>query len=405
MGDGALSKDEIDALLNESGDGFSDNIIGGGFDLGGDSGGSSLLNSNEINTFIDLVNSSSGNMGGALGALLGRSVTISNPKVEIVQGNNFVNQLDSKVVEIVMDYESGVIGQHSYILDLDISKTIAGLMVGQETVELTDMTLGAVSEAMNVICGNSSNTIGTKTKKELRTSSPKVEIKNKNALNLKPSENYVKVVYDFSIEGKPMAQLMEVFGLNIVKDLISSLVPVSNVISNNMGTSNNQQNIGTPNMNMGMPNQMMGMPNQMMGIPNQMMGMPNQMMGIPNQMMGMPNQMMGMQNQMMGMQNTQFQTVQFTPFNTTPIDTQGSNINLLMDVNMELTVELGRTKKPIKEILGMGEGTVIELDKLAGEPVDILVNGRIIARGEVVVIDESFGVRVTEILDPKDRIK
>ena len=80
------------------------------------------------------------------------------------------------------------------------------------------------------------------------------------------------------------------------------------------------------------------------------------------------------------------------------------NIGLIMDVFMEMTVELGRTKKQIKEILGMGEGTIIELDKLAGEPVDILVNHKPIAKGEVVVIDENFGVRVTEILSPMERV-
>jgi len=80
------------------------------------------------------------------------------------------------------------------------------------------------------------------------------------------------------------------------------------------------------------------------------------------------------------------------------------NIGLLMDVFMEMTVELGRTKRLIKDILGMGEGTIIELDKLAGEPVDILVNHKLIAKGEVVVIDENFGVRVTEIVSPMDRV-
>jgi len=118
---------------------------------------------------------------------------------------------------------------------------------------------------------------------------------------------------------------------------------------------------------------------------------------------GMP-QNMGMMN-MGGMPQNQFQNVQFSSFQPAHADAQGGNINLLMDVNMELTVELGRTKKSIKEILGMGEGTVIELDKLAGEPVDILVNGKLIARGEVVVIDENFGVRVTEIINPMDRIR
>jgi flagellar motor switch protein FliN/FliY len=80
------------------------------------------------------------------------------------------------------------------------------------------------------------------------------------------------------------------------------------------------------------------------------------------------------------------------------------NIGLLMDVSMQLTVELGRTKMLIKDILGMGEGTIVELDKLAGEPVDLLVNGKLIAKGEVVVIDENFGVRVTDIISPMERI-
>ena len=83
---------------------------------------------------------------------------------------------------------------------------------------------------------------------------------------------------------------------------------------------------------------------------------------------------------------------------------EAGNIGLIMDVYMEMTVELGRTRKLIKEILGMGEGTIIELDKLAGEPVDILVNHKLIAKGEVVVIDENFGVRVTEIVSPLERM-
>jgi flagellar motor switch protein FliN/FliY len=81
------------------------------------------------------------------------------------------------------------------------------------------------------------------------------------------------------------------------------------------------------------------------------------------------------------------------------------NISVLMDVQMQLSVELGRTRKKISEILSFGEGSIIELDKLAGEPVDVLVNGKLIAKGEVVVIDENFGVRVTEIVSPNSRLE
>jgi flagellar motor switch protein FliN/FliY len=82
----------------------------------------------------------------------------------------------------------------------------------------------------------------------------------------------------------------------------------------------------------------------------------------------------------------------------------GNNLELLMDVPLQVTVELGRTQKMVKEVLSLGPGSVLELDKLAGEPVDILVNEKPIAKGEVVVIDENFGIRVTEILAPRDRV-
>lgn len=74
------------------------------------------------------------------------------------------------------------------------------------------------------------------------------------------------------------------------------------------------------------------------------------------------------------------------------------NLNLLMDINLEIVVELGRTKKRINEILELSQGSIIELDRVSGEPVDLLINGKVVAKGEVVVIDEYFGVRITEII-------
>jgi flagellar motor switch protein FliN/FliY len=128
----------------------------------------------------------------------------------------------------------------------------------------------------------------------------------------------------------------------------------------------------------------------------QQMPMGGMQMGMPQ--MGMP---MGMQ---MPMNTPNVQSVQYPMLQNGAVGMEQGNIGLIMDVFMEMTVELGRTKKLIKDILGMGEGTIIELDKLAGEPVDILVNHKPIAKGEVVVIDENFGVRVTEILSPMERL-
>ncbi len=81
------------------------------------------------------------------------------------------------------------------------------------------------------------------------------------------------------------------------------------------------------------------------------------------------------------------------------------NIDLLMDVNLPISIELGRTRMSISDILGLGPGSVVELNKLAGEPVDVMVNHKIVAKGEVVVIDENFGVRITQLMTPEERLK
>ena len=128
-------------------------------------------------------------------------------------------------------------------------------------------------------------------------------------------------------------------------------------------------------------------------------GMPqmdmSQMQMMPQ--MGMPQ--MQMMPQMMMQPNMNVQPVQFQNFASdfNPLQSQ-ENIELIKDVPLEVTVELGRTSKSISEILEFAPGTIIELDKIAGEPIDILVNGKFVAKGEVVVIEESFGIRVTEII-------
>ena len=407
MSDGSLSQDEIDALLQGSDD-FSPSD-GGGDMFGGASGGmgsSAGLTQGELNAFQDLLNQSSEKQGKALEAMINTGVTITNPRIEVTNLVGVKSQLPGEIVEVQMDFDSGISGAHSYILQMDSSSVIAGLMMGQDGGEITEASLSAIGEAMNVLVGNACTTMGTIAKKELRTSPPEFSKKSKDAISF-GSTDIVKIVYDFTVEGYPKSTLVELYDLSSVKELVSQIVPQVNQ------PSGGQPNMGMPNMGMmgGQPN--MGMPNMGMmgGQPN--MGMSNMGMMGGQQNMGMPNMgMMGGQ-QNMGMQmgggfvppNAQVQNIQFQPFADNMNDNQPSNINLLMDVSMELTVELGRTRKSVKYILGMGEGTVLELDKLAGEPVDILVNGKLIARGEVVVIDENFGVRVTEIISPMDRIQ
>jgi flagellar motor switch protein FliN/FliY len=146
------------------------------------------------------------------------------------------------------------------------------------------------------------------------------------------------------------------------------------------GAMGMQQDYGMGGMNPQMMNPQMMNPQMM-----------NPMMGAYPQMA--MNPMMGMPPQNVNVAPAQFQT--FTNINAVPGQ---ENIGLIMDVPLEVTVELGRTTKSISEILSFSPGTIIELDRIAGEPIDVLVNGKFVARGEVVVIEESFGIRVTEII-------
>jgi len=226
-----------------------------------------------------------------------------------------------------------------------------------------------------------------------------------------PAGDFAIMNYQLDLGDGNSHQMWEILGSTPAGDISRSLSGGSHPAQAPMG----QMNQGMPGMsmpNMGgmqMPN--MGMPGmQMPGMQMPNMGgmqMPNMGMGMQMPGMSMPNMGMGGMS-MPGMSNlgpTNVQPVQFPNLMQPKLGAHESgNIGLIMDVSMEMTVELGRTRKLIKEILGMGEGTIIELDKLAGEPVDILVNHKLIAKGEVVVIDENFGVRVTEIVSPMDRI-
>ena len=211
-----------------------------------------------------------------------------------------------------------------------------------------------------------------------------------------PSGDFLRAVYPVQIGEGQSDRLVELFALSFVKDVLASF-------------GGGAQTAQVPAMMGGQMAQMGNALGAQMGQMNQQMGQMNQQMGQMGQQMGGGGfgQMQGYGAPMgggYGMNPPNVQPVQFASLQMQQASPESGNIGLIMDVFMEMTVELGRTRKLIKEILGMGEGTIIELDKLAGEPVDILVNHKLIAKGEVVVIDENFGVRVTEIVSPMERM-
>ena len=360
MSDGSLSQDEIDALLQGSSMDFEEAPAV-------DESGLSAKAKMDFTSFLnDTVASKEANLGG----MVGESLSLKPPSVEVIKSSDLAAGFDGSLVEIKMDYSEGIKGSHSYVFTESFASVIAGKMMGQSEVELNEAALSALEEAANTIAGSSATSIGDLVGATVMNAPGKTAVMSGSELAF-ASDYVLKATFPIEVEGSEPSNLIELFDINVVREIASHIgsSEVDTMAAMGLGDGSDMMNMG----------------------------------GTPAQSgMQMPMGQMGMGDQ--GFNQANVQSVQFP--NLTPQLSTGDqgNIGLLMDVYMEMTVELGRTKRLIKDILGMGEGTIIELDKLAGEPVDILVNHKLIAKGEVVVIDENFGVRVTEIISPMDRV-
>ena len=406
MSDGAISQDEIDALLS-------------GVDMGGF--GSSNNDSFNIDTATieGFVSKLSENLENNLNTMTGAAFKVDNPIVEVVDRDGALKKVPEMVVSIVSDFTTALVGEHIYILSPEFTQKITGLVNNEPNPELDDMALSVISEVVSQHTGIEITQLSQTGKLAGLASNPADANHAPKAMVRFPQGKFVLVSYPISLDGNSYT-MWEGFAQKVSEDMVSALGGGNQGASLNGGLSPSEMAglgsaMGMPTMgadmsmggmsmgampNMGMP-QMNMMPN--MGMPQ--MGMPQMSMNGMGAMGGMPmGGSMQMNNSNPAMVTPNVQALQFPNLQHGLSGMEQGNIGLIMDVKMELTVELGRTKKLIKEILGMGEGTIIELDKLAGEPVDILVNHKAIAKGEVVVIDENFGVRVTEILSPMERV-
>ena len=378
MSDGTISQNEIDALLS-------------GVDMGGLSagGGSSSSSDAKINTDIlskfavDLKDKLAHNVG----TMTGADTVVNTPVVESCNREAFLAKLPDSVVAVMADFSAGLAGDHLYVLSTDFAQKLTSLINKEENAELDDMALSVVAE---VVAGHTGSEITELTKNGRfpgLACNPGESVNGPKAMVRFPQGEFALFSYPVVLDGAEYTLWEAIAGG--AADQISSTLAGG-------GASAPVQNMSQPTMGGGMMN--MG---AMQAAPMNMNGMAMQAMGGGMNMGGMGN---GFVSMPMGMSAPNVQSLQFPGLQGGVSSVEQGNIGLIMDVYMEMTVELGRTKKQIKEILGMGEGTIIELDKLAGEPVDILVNHKPIAKGEVVVIDENFGVRVTEILSPIERV-
>jgi flagellar motor switch protein FliN/FliY len=356
MSDGALSQAEIDALLGGSGGG------GGG---GAPAAAAGAINISSIENFLKGTVSS---QSSGISMMTGGTVTFAGPAVSETNRDAFLGQLPDTVTTVKVDFTSGYPGEHLFLMTEDTAKGIASLMNKEENITLDEMAMSVIAEAVSQMVGTEITALTNKTgNKAIASASPEA-VNIPKATAALPGDSFVAAEYDVDLGNGTSGKIWEILGPQVATGIANALsAPPPSAAP---AAAPSQSNAG-------------GGGGGLLGTSGG-----GSIMGAPPGYGQPPN----------------IQNVQFPNLAGQMGSREQGNIGLLMDVFMEMTVELGRTKKLIKEILTMGEGTIIELDKLAGEPVDILVNQKLIAKGEVVVIDENFGVRVTEIVSPMERM-
>ena len=376
MSDGSISQNEIDALLSGMSGGSVGAPAGGVF---------TPARQEALQKFFD------GNvpaLAANLDSMTGKTVSVSNPVIELSNREALLQKVPDMAVAVTIDFEGALTGDHLFVLAPEFAEKLVSLVNNEESVKIDDMALSVISETVAQYVGKEISAFDGQGIKGVTNMPAEAHHVPKAMVRL--SQDFALLTYSVTIDGTAF-NLWEIIAKKTAEQIADKL---------NKTASDPQVAPVQPIPVQATPEQggAMGAMNMPM---NGMPQMGQQPMGMGMQMQSSAQAQGGMV--MPGM-NPNVQSVQFSPLLNGVTEAEQGNIGLIMDVFMEMTVELGRTRKMIKEILSMGEGHIIELDKLAGEPVDILVNHKPIAKGEVVVIDENFGVRVTEILSPAERI-
>ena len=383
--DGMLSQEEIDALTGAAGAATTTAAPTS----------TMTLTDAERDAVGEIANINMGTAATTLSTLLNNKVTITTPKVSYVTINEISAQYDKPCVFIHISYIDGISGNNVLILKEHDVKVITDLMMGGDGSntdgELTELHLSAISEAMNQMMGSAATSLSSMLDKKVDISPPTASVVDLNdsiddvTVSSFLADELVQVSFTMQIGDLVDSQIMQLYPFDFARDLYQKFIGDAG-----LGQEESQQDAAPAQTVQPEPQP----------VPAQQMATGGMGMDQMGQAMAQPQmqQAMSQQPYMMPAPNVNVQPAQFQPFNAgvSPL-MQQENIDLIMDVPLEVTVELGRCNKSIKEILDFSPGTIIELNKLAGEPVDVLVNGKFVAKGEVVVIEENFGIRITEI--------
>ncbi|ADM37728.1 flagellar motor switch phosphatase FliY [Bacillus spizizenii] len=375
MENNRLSQDEIDALLNGTGSTLDEPEVPEVHDL----------SEMERDAIGEIGNISFGSSATALSTLLNQKVDITTPSVTVIPKSKISDAFPEPYVAIEVNYTEGFSGSNLLVVEQNDAAIIADLMIGGDgkgaDPSLGEIHLSAVQEAMNQMMGSAATSMSTVFSKKIDISPPRVELldvtEKKGTDRIPDDEMLVKVSFNLKVGELIDSSIMQLYPLTFAKDLISSLMNTGNA---------EEETTPQPDVTYEQPKEPVTPEPRIE--PQQQQQQPPKRQGTPKKAAPV-----------------QVSPVEFSAFDPNEASQAPiHNLDMLLDIPLSITVELGRTKRSVKEILELSAGSIIELDKLAGEPVDILVNQRIVAKGEVVVIEENFGVRVTDILSQAERI-
>lgn len=419
-----LTQEEIDALLNgaASEPAASDSASN---EEASSVLSDDLLSSMEKDALGEIGNISMGSAATTLSVLLGHKVNITTPTVSVDTMSTIQNQYPMPYLVVEVGYVIGINGNNILAIQASDASIIADLMMGGDGLnpqeELNEIHMSAVGEAMNQMMGTVATSLSTMFNKKIDISPPKVNLIDLGAEDkitdlVNNDEPVVKTSFRMEVDGLIDSEIMQILPLNVAKEMVSFLM--------GGGAEAEVQETPAPAPEPA-PAPAAPEPAPVAAAPApatapapqpaapQYAAPPQPQYAAPPQQPQYTAPPMGAQpvyappayaNNVVS-SGVPVQNAQFAPLTNEPVEVNAANISLIQDVPLQVTVELGRTKKSIREILEFSTGSIIELDKLAGEPVDIHVNGQLTAKGEVVVIDENFGVRITEIVSPIERVQ
>ncbi|SDP25165.1 flagellar motor switch protein FliN/FliY [Litchfieldia salsa] len=392
-----LSQDEIDALLNGTNSEDNNEPKAGNSSPSVDT----YLTSIEQDALGEIGNISFGSSATALSTLLNQKVEITTPTVSVLEKSELSEEFPHPYVAISVSYTEGFSGANLLVIKQSDAAIIADLMLGGDGRNpadlLNEIQISAVQEAMNQMMGSAATSMSTVFSKKIDISPPGVDLLDiddaKSSDTLPGEEILAKISFRLKIGDLIDSSIMQLTPIDFAKNLVNELLNPGGGHAEASATLYEEPVVAEKPT-----------PTPPSTVDHYQMPSQSQHQEFNQVHQNTPQHLGGHRGGFS--EPTNIQPAAFSSFAPTKLqEAEANNLDMLLDISLQVTVELGRTKRSIKEILELSSGSIIELDKLAGEPVDVLVNNKLVAKGEVVVIDENFGVRVTDIISQRERIK